>query len=83
VVALLKGKVKTKIDIYSGEYEGVFEGEGDPLGVRLVWHGYADETIRFLETIAIKSDDTLAGENFQDFRPGPRSFFIFYVGRFN
>ena len=46
---LLKARVKTKIDIYSGEYEGVSKEKVIPL-VFDTYGGYADETIRFLET---------------------------------
>jgi len=67
---VIKARVKSKIDIYSGEYEGVTKEKVVPL-VFDTYGGYADETIRFLETITMgmsKNDDVLAAKVFRNFR---------------
>jgi len=56
--------------IYSGEYEGVSKEKVIPL-VFDTYGGYADETIRFLETIVMgmsKNDDVLAAKLVRNFR---------------
>lgn len=69
-IDLIKSRVKTKIDIYSGEYEGVSKDKVIPL-VFDSYGGYADETIQFLETMAMsmsKNDKVLATKLFKNFR---------------